>query len=247
MSAQNNNAVIQKKQPAEGLDEFKKNVKAFAKKTAAKTAQAQPAQAEPVEVEAEQPKTLYQPPQQEVTLATIKELYYIMTGDELTVVPELVMFPPNDYEDIRLVRSSCHNTYYRVTANSCTCLGWYHSVLKFGVGKCRHHTLAFKEEAAKNCQVIADIKLGRNQGGKVETSTSPSSLAMPEKIEAVKLALEQGGIPFKSIVQDVMGEGSILIKMPYCEDLTADQARKMERALTLGREAAGPRVYTSAC
>jgi hypothetical protein len=239
MNAQKNNAA-QKKQPAEGLDEFKKNVKAFAEKTA----QAQPAQAEPVEVEAEQPKTLYQPPQQEVTLATIKELYYIMTGDELTIIPELVMFPPNDYEDIRLVRSSCHNTYYRVTANSCTCLGWYHSVLKFGVGKCRHHIMAFKEQAAKNCQIIADIKLGK-QSGKVEVSTSPSS--MPEKIQAVELALKQGGIPFKSISQDVMGEGSILIRMPYCEDLTPDQARKMERALALGREAAGPRVYTSAC
>jgi hypothetical protein len=238
-------AITQKNQPnREGLEEFKRNVKEFSQKNAAKTQQARPAQAEPEQVKTENPKLDYRPPQYEVTLSTVQALVSIMTGEPCHIRPHKVVMPENDYGPITLVLSSSHNIYYRVTPSSCTCQGWYFSEKKCGIGKCRHHTLAFPEQAGENCQKIADIKLGK-QGREVKASTIPST--MPEKLAAVNLALKQGGISYKSIAQDVMGQGTIMIKMPYAEDLTPDQSQKMERALALGRAAAGPQVYVSAC
>jgi len=237
-------AITQKNQPnKEGLEEFKRNVKEFSQKNAAKTEQARPAQAEPEQVKAENPKLDYRPPQYEVTLSTVQALVSIMTGEPCHIRPHKVVMPENDYGPITLVLSSSHNIYYRVTPSSCTCQGWYFSEKRYGIGKCRHHTLAFPDEAGENCRKLAEVKLALRQGGEVKTS--PAS--MPEKIKAVRNALERGGIPFKSVVQDIMGEGTILVKMPYSEDLTPDQERKMERALALGREAAGAQVFVAAC
>jgi hypothetical protein len=222
----------------EGLEKFKQKVKAFAEKTAA----AQPAQVEPAEET--KLKVQYEPPVEEITLSSIKTLYHIMTGEVLTIIPELVTFPPNDYEEIKLVKSSIHHTYYRVTPNSCQCAGWFWSVHKYGVGKCRHHTLAFKEQAAENCKRIAEIKLGITQG---EASASSASLSMAEKIQLVEETLKHGGIEYRSIDRDTMGEGSIMIRLPYIDDPTPEDAQTVERALSLCRAAIGSnQVYASA-
>jgi len=231
MKAQNN---VSDKEKAK----FMKNVQEYAAKHHGAKAQTQPVQAEPKPIG-------YQPPKEEITLSAVQSLVYMLTGQTCQSRPNKVIMPEGTWGRVCLVLSSQHNLYYRVTPDSCTCQGWFFSSRKYGAGKCRHHTLAFPEEAAKNCQIIADLKLGKQCVVEETGKSAPST--MPEKLEAVKLALEQGGIPYKSIVQDCMGQETILIKMPYAEDLTPDQAKKMDRALTLGRAAVGTNdVYVSA-
>jgi hypothetical protein len=222
----------------EGLEEFKKNVKAFVEKTAAK---AQPTQVEPAEAKL---KVQYIPPEEEITLASIKALYHIMTGEQLASAPDLIIFPENDYDEIRLVKSSIHSIYYRVTPGSCQCPGWFWSVHKYGVGKCRHHTLAFPEQAGENCQKIADIKLDKPQG---EAAASSASFSVGEKVQIIKETLEQGGIEYRSIDRDAMGEGSIMVRLPYIDDPTPENTEIVERTLSLCRAAVGSnQVYVSA-
>ena len=48
--------------------------------------------------------------------------------------------------------------YYRVTIDSCTCKGWHFSIERYGIGKCRHHTLAFPEIAAQNNKIVEGLK-----------------------------------------------------------------------------------------
>jgi|GEM_PF-1686492 len=243
MNAQKKPIAQKEKTEEEKKAQFHKEVEEYHRRYA-KTSQAQPAQAEPEQVKAEtKPKLVYRPPNDEITLTTVQALISIMTGEPCHIRPHKVVMPENDYGPITLVLSSSHNIYYRVTPNSCQCQGWYFSQTRYGVGKCRHHTSAFPEQAAENCQKIADIKLSKQ--GEEAGRSAPAS--MPEKLDAVKLALQQGGISYKSISQDTMGQGTIMIRFPYAENPTADQERKMQRALALGRAATGTNnVYVSA-
>lgn len=88
----------------------------------------------------------------------VQALFEIMTGRPTMGKPQLVVMPETIYEPISLVLSSTEQFYYRVTINSCTCKGWHFSVQRFNVGKCRHHTAAFPEQAAKNEKIIEGLK-----------------------------------------------------------------------------------------
>ena len=41
-----------------------------------------------------------------------------------------------------------------------SCKGWHYSQQKYGVGKCRHHTLAFPEEARDNARILEEVREG---------------------------------------------------------------------------------------
>jgi hypothetical protein len=84
----------------------------------------------------------------------VQALVEIMTGRRTTARPQLISMPESIYEPICLVLSSTEQFYYRVTASSCTCKGWHYSAQRFGVGKCRHHAMAFPEQAAQNAAKI---------------------------------------------------------------------------------------------
>jgi hypothetical protein len=236
------NHVASNKPKDDGLEKFKKNVKEFADKNAAAQAKQAQSQAEPVEAEAK-PKVKGYVPQVEITLSSVQAMVSIITGRPCRAQLRTLVLPDIGLGEVTLIQSSTHGIlYYRVTPDSCTCPGWYYSMQRFGVGKCKHHTEAYPEEATENARLIGEIKGDHIEG--VKASSAPSS--MPEKLEAVKLALHQGGIQPKSVSMDTMGHDTILIRFPYSEDPTPDQARKMDRALALGRAAAGMNdVYVS--
>jgi len=76
----------------------------------------------------------------------VQALVEIMTGRPTTAKPGMIKFPETPFEPIVLVLSSTDQFYYRVTASSCSCKGWAYR------GKCRHHSLAFPEEAKASAE-----------------------------------------------------------------------------------------------
>ena len=71
-----------------------------------------------------------------------------------------------------LVLSSKGDSYYRVTPDSCTCKGWHYSQQRYGVGKCRHHTLAFPVEAKQNAETLKMVEGPRRLARPPEESDS---------------------------------------------------------------------------
>ena len=88
----------------------------------------------------------------------VQALVEIMTGRRTTARPQIISMPETIFEPICLVLSSTEQFYYRVTASSCTCKRWHYSAQRFGIGKCRHHTLAFPEQAAQNAAQIEAMR-----------------------------------------------------------------------------------------
>ena len=95
---------------------------------------------------------------------TVRELIEIITGRHTEIDTQKVDLPER-LQAMSLVLSSKGDSYYRVTPDSCTCKGWHYSQQKHGIGKCRHHTLAFPEEAAQNAEslemIVGPRKLAR--------------------------------------------------------------------------------------
>ena len=98
----------------------------------------------------------------------VQALVEIMTGRRTTARPQLISMPESIYEPICLVLSSTEQFYYRVTASSCTCKGWHYSAQRFGVGKCRHHAIAFPEQAAQNAAQIERINALQRGGSQAK-------------------------------------------------------------------------------
>ena len=86
-------------------------------------------------------------------------LVEIMTGRPTIAKPDMIKMPePEKFEPLALVLSSTEQFYYRVTPSHCPCLGWHWSNVRYGIGKCRHHTQAFPEVAMENTRRIEQIK-----------------------------------------------------------------------------------------
>ena len=90
---------------------------------------------------------------------TVRELIEIITGRHTEIDTQKVDLPER-LQAMSLVLSSKGDSYYRVTPDSCTCKGWHYSQQKYGVGKCRHHTLAFPEEARDNARILEEVREG---------------------------------------------------------------------------------------
>ena len=121
----------------------------------------------------------------------VQALVEIMTGRRTTARPQLISMPESIYEPICLVLSSTEQFYYRVTASSCTCKGWHYSAQRFGVGKCRHHAIAFPEQAAQNAAQIERIKAERKaQVAQKATASSSSDAGEPIMSENEKIGFK---------------------------------------------------------
>jgi hypothetical protein len=125
-------------------------------------------------------KTVHQPREDgKFNCVAVAEMVEILTGKvRKTAAKKIDLNGIN----ISLILSSKEDGYYRVTPDSCTCKGWHFSQQKYGIGKCRHHTLAFPEEAAQNAQSLAMVE-------------GPRKLAQPAKEESIKESMNLP--PFK--------------------------------------------------
>ncbi|MFZ3148635.1 MAG: hypothetical protein WA137_06295 [Methanothrix sp.] len=101
-------------------------------------------------------KTVHQPREDgKFNCTTVAEMVEILTGKVRKTAAKKINL---NGINISLVLSSKEDGYYRVTPDSCTCKGWHFSQQKYGVGQCRHHTLAFPEEAAQNEDSLLQIR-----------------------------------------------------------------------------------------
>lgn len=163
----------------------------------------------------------------------------IMTGKPTSSKPQLIKMPETVYEPIALVLSSTEQFYYRTTPNHCPCKGWFYSVERFGVGKCRHHTQAFPERATKNTTKIERIK-----AEKKETAT-PRTKASVSPIDAIKAALQDRGLKVSGVRATACD--SVTIKIPFKDIHTAEDERQEDLILQTARNAApGTRVSITA-
>jgi len=105
------------------------------------------------------------------SIGTVNEIVEILSGRIRRTPAKMVKLDNNGVE-ITLVLSSKGDGYYRTTPDSCTCKGWHYSVQKYGVGKCRHHTEAFPEEAKENAEILQRI-------------ASPRKLAQPPEEKSI--------------------------------------------------------------
>jgi len=103
----------------------------------------------------------------------VQALVEILTGRPTQIRPQKIEMPETIFERIVLVLSSTEQFYYRVTESSCTCKGWHYSMQRYGIGKCRHHTLAFPEIARENARQIEQMKAQRT--GQVARKATASS------------------------------------------------------------------------
>ena len=86
----------------------------------------------------------------------------LLTGRPTTARPDVIWLPKfEESEPLALVLSSTEQFYYRVTPVHCSCRGWFYSKGSYGMGKCRHHTLAFPEVARENAAMIEGIRARR--------------------------------------------------------------------------------------
>ncbi len=96
-------------------------------------------------------------PLEEYPLGVVQIICEIFTGKPCAARPERIYLPEGQ-EPICLVLSSKKTHYYRTTPDSCSCKGWKFSSQKYGVGKCRHHKLAFPLPAEGNAKIIEEIE-----------------------------------------------------------------------------------------
>jgi hypothetical protein len=102
------------------------------------------------------------------SIGTVNEIVEILSGRIRRTPAKMVKLGV----EITLVLSSKGDGYYRTTPDSCTCKGWHYSIQKYGVGKCRHHTEAFPEEAKENAEILQRL-------------TSPRKLAQPPEEKSI--------------------------------------------------------------
>ena len=105
------------------------------------------------------------------SIGTVNEIVEILSGRIRRTPAKMVKLDNNGVE-ITLVLSSKGDGYYRTTPDSCTCKGWHYSIQKYGVGKCRHHTEAFPEEAKENAEILQRL-------------TSPRKIAQPPEEKSI--------------------------------------------------------------
>lgn len=165
----------------------------------------------------------------------------IMTGKPTSARPQLIKMPETVYEPIALVLSSTEQFYYRTTPNHCPCKGWFYSVERFGIGKCRHHALAYPERAARNATEIERIKAEKKLAARARPKTKvPSS-----PIDAIKAALQERGLKVSGVRATACE--SVTIRIPFKDTPTAEDDRQEDLILQTARRAApGARIVVSA-
>jgi len=106
------------------------------------------------------------------SIESVNSMIEILSGRIRKTNAKRVNFELASGTEICMMLSSKNDGYYRTTADSCTCKGWHYSIQKYGVGKCRHHTEAFPEEAKENAEILQRL-------------TSPRKLAQPPEEKSI--------------------------------------------------------------
>lgn len=133
----------------------------------------------------------------------VQALIEIMTGRATIAKPDMIRMPePEKYEPLALVLSSTVQFYYRVTPSYCPCQGWFWSVERFGIGKCRHHTLAFPEIARENAARIEEIKTTRKASPPArKAKSSPKAIATSSDDPGEPLLSDKERLGFKPFLE----------------------------------------------
>lgn len=175
----------------------------------------------------------------------VQALVEILTGRPTRARPQKIMMPETIFEPIVLELSSTEQFYYRVTSGHCTCEGWFYSMKRFGIGKCRHHTDAFPEIAARNHSEIERIK-AEKKAAKVPASpkapatkvAKPKPKARPEEprelapreledLKAKVTAALKGKFPLFSNVSR-SGMDSLKVRVTFKDDYTDAEKSQMQ-------------------
>lgn len=199
----------------------------------------------------------------------VQALVEIMTGRRTTARPQIISMPETIFEPICLVISSTEQFYYRVTASSCTCKGWHYSAQRFGIGKCRHHTLAFPEQAAQNASQIEAMRAEKKaqtakKAAPVHDEESghrgPLRLARPPKesrdltpaeLEAIKekiTAALKGKYPMFNYVLGSDGFEGLTIRYKFKDDYSEAEEKQIQAMIQVAEKIcpAEVPVYASA-
>jgi len=98
----------------------------------------------------------------------------LLTGRPTTARPDVIWLPMfKESEPLALVLSSTEQFYYRVTPSHCSCRGWFYSKGSYGMGKCRHHTLAFPDIARENAARVEEIRARRKAEAQAKKKAKP--------------------------------------------------------------------------
>ena len=104
----------------------------------------------------------------------VRAFIELLTGRPTTARPDVIWLPKfEESEPLALVLSSTEQFYYRVTPSHCSCRGWFYSKGSYGMGKCRHHTLAFPEAARENAAMIGGIRARRRADAQARKKAKP--------------------------------------------------------------------------
>jgi hypothetical protein len=130
-------------------------------------------------------------------------LVEIMTGRPTIARPDMIRMPePEKFEPLALVLSSTAQFYYRVTPSYCPCQGWFWSVERYGIGKCRHHTMAFPEIAKENSARIEEIKAQKKAIAPARKAKSkPKAKDIPPDDVGEPLMSEKDRLGFKPFLE----------------------------------------------
>jgi hypothetical protein len=98
----------------------------------------------------------------------------LLTGRLTTTRPDVIWLPKfKESEPLALVLSSTEQFYYRVTPSHCSCRGWFYSKGSYGMGKCRHHILAFPDIARENAAMIEGLRARRRAEAQAKKKAKP--------------------------------------------------------------------------
>jgi len=176
-------------------------------------------------------------------ISAVQSLMSIFNGKPYNKVPKMIYLPDpatGENRGICLTRSNSYPIYYRTTPTNCACAGWYWSEYRYGVGKCRHHTEAYPEQAKYNA---AQIDLIKSQKAEEKATSAPKKakpmrLTEKEAVQAVEIALEEANLKVSGVW--ATSDDLIEVKIPFVEpdDLTPEQEKDMDRIKDVASAAA---------
>jgi hypothetical protein len=176
-------------------------------------------------------------------IAAVQSLMSIFSGKPYNKVPKRIYLPDpatGENRGICLSRSNSYPIYYRTTPTSCACAGWYWSTYRYSVGKCRHHTEAYPEQAKYNAAQIDLIKSQKaeEKAPSAHQKGKPMRLSEKEAVQAVEIALQEANLSVSSV--RAKADDFIEVRIPFVdpEKLTPEQDRDMDRIRDIASAAA---------
>jgi len=126
----------------------------------------------------------------------------LLTGRPTTARPDVIWLPKfEESEPLALVLSSTEQFYYRVTPSHCSCRGWFYSRGSYGMGKCRHHTLAFPDIARENVARIEGMRARRKAEAQAKKAKPKSKQWARSSSDAGECLCDTARVGFRPYVE----------------------------------------------